>query len=47
MTGSKLCLYLISCFAGGILGRAIVRKDVPTGVMAILVIVVNIVSGIV
>ena len=47
MTGSKVCLYLIACFAGGILGRAIARKDVPTAVMAVLVVVVNIVSGIV
>lgn len=47
MTGSRVCVLLIACFAGGILGRAIARKDVPTAVMAVLVVVVNIVSRIV
>lgn len=47
MTGSSVCRLLIACFAGGILGRAIARKDVPTAVMAGLAVVVNIVSGIV
>ena len=47
MTGSRVCVLLIACFAGGILGRAIARKDVPTAVMAGVVVVVNIISGIV
>ena len=47
MTGSSVCRSLIACFAGGILGRAIAMKDVPTVVMAVVVAVVNIVSGIV